>query len=78
MRPGMVLAKEPNLRDLVRGLGPSVKVDKLAAEMVRRVVNGGGRGTKRKGEGEGKGQGKDDSEAMTGFVVENGEILSAK
>lgn len=72
MRPGMVLAKESSLRDLVRGLGPSVKVDKLAAEMVRRVVNG--EGGKRKGVGEGK----DDREDMTRFVVENGEILSAK
>ncbi|KAI4234993.1 MAG: hypothetical protein LQ349_003445 [Xanthoria aureola] len=71
MRPGMVLAKESSLRDLVRGLGPSVKVDKLAAEMVRRVVNG--EGGKRKGGGEGK----DDTDEMTGFVVENGEILSA-
>ncbi|KAL8993111.1 MAG: hypothetical protein Q9169_006591 [Polycauliona sp. 2 TL-2023] len=42
MRPGMVLAKETSLRDMVRGLGPSVGVEKLAGEMVKRAEGGGG------------------------------------
>ena len=40
MRPGFVLAKETNLRDLVRGLGPSIRVDKLASMMVTATLNG--------------------------------------
>ena len=34
MRPGFVLAKETTVKDLVRGMGPSVKVDVLAAAML--------------------------------------------
>lgn len=34
MRPGLVLAKEPSFRDVIRGLGPSVRVEKLAGAMV--------------------------------------------
>lgn len=41
MRPGFVLAKQANLRDVVRGLGPSVRVDVLAGAMVRAAMEGG-------------------------------------
>ncbi|KAI4248291.1 MAG: hypothetical protein L6R42_009324, partial [Xanthoria sp. 1 TBL-2021] len=67
MRPGMVLAKEPNFRDLVRGLGPSVKVERLAGEMVRRAVDGEA----------GKMEGKAEKNGVGGFLVENGAIISA-
>jgi len=42
MRPGMVLAKEMNVRDWVRGFGPSVRVDVLARVMVDVAVEGSG------------------------------------
>ncbi|KAL8773560.1 MAG: hypothetical protein Q9209_001665 [Squamulea sp. 1 TL-2023] len=41
-RPGLVLAKETNFRDMVRGLGPSVSVDKLAGAMINKALEGGG------------------------------------
>lgn len=41
MRPGLVLAKETSLRDLIRGLAPSVAVDKLAGVMVKKAVEEG-------------------------------------
>ena len=37
----MVLARETSLRDVVRGLGPSVGVKRLAREMIKRAVDGG-------------------------------------
>ena len=40
MRPGLVLAKEANLRDFFRQMGPSVKVDRLAIMMVRTALDG--------------------------------------
>jgi hypothetical protein len=40
MRPGMVLSKETNMRSLVMGLGPSVRVDVLAAVMLGVALNG--------------------------------------
>lgn len=40
MRPGMVLAKEANLRDMVRGLAPSVTVNVLAKAMVKMALDG--------------------------------------
>ncbi|KAL9637101.1 MAG: hypothetical protein Q9164_002408 [Protoblastenia rupestris] len=40
MRPGLVLAKETSLRDLIRSLGPSIRVDKLASVMVRAALSG--------------------------------------
>jgi len=39
-RPGFVLAKEANLRDTIRGLGPSVKVDALASAMINVALVG--------------------------------------
>lgn len=68
MRPGMVLAKEPSFRDLLRGLGPSVKVERLAGEMVRRAVEGEA----------GKMEGKAEKNGIGGFLVENGDIISAR
>ncbi|KAL8731529.1 MAG: hypothetical protein Q9166_003375 [cf. Caloplaca sp. 2 TL-2023] len=40
-RPGLVLAKETSLRDMVRGLGPSIRVDKLAGAMIEKGLSGG-------------------------------------
>ncbi|RFU26302.1 hypothetical protein B7463_g10032, partial [Scytalidium lignicola] len=40
MRPGFVLAKETNFRDLIRGLGPSTRVDTLATAMIRTALDG--------------------------------------
>ncbi|KAJ5102402.1 hypothetical protein NUU61_004624 [Penicillium alfredii] len=40
LRPGMVLSREVNLRSLVFSLGPSVKVDTLAAVMVDLALKG--------------------------------------
>ena len=40
MRPGFVLAKETNLRDMMKGLAPSVRVDVLAAAMIHAALNG--------------------------------------
>ncbi|KAL7916748.1 hypothetical protein GGI35DRAFT_485892 [Trichoderma velutinum] len=40
MRPGMVLAKDFNLRDMVRGLGPSLPVDVLAKAMQKVALEG--------------------------------------
>lgn len=40
MRPGFVLAKETNLRDMMRGFAPSVRVDVLAAAMIHVALNG--------------------------------------
>ena len=40
MRPGFVLAKETTLKDLVRGMGPSVRVDVLATAMLRVTQKG--------------------------------------
>ena len=40
MRPGMVLSKETNVRSLVFGLGPSVRVDVLAAVMLDVALKG--------------------------------------
>lgn len=40
MRPGLVLAKESNFRDMIRGMGPSVRVDRLAGLMVKTAVEG--------------------------------------
>jgi hypothetical protein len=40
MRPGMVLAKEMNIRDMVRGLLPSVRVDFMASKMLDVALNG--------------------------------------
>ena len=45
MRPGMVLKKEFNMRDAVRGLAPSVRVDVLAKAMVEVAVKGGEKDT---------------------------------
>lgn len=39
-RPGFVLAKETNMKDMIRGLGPSVGVDILARAMVNVALNG--------------------------------------
>lgn len=36
----MVLAKETNLRDLLRGLAPSIRVDALSKVMVKVALNG--------------------------------------
>lgn len=46
MRPGMVLAKESEggLRDWVKGLGPSVRVDVLAQAMVKTMIAVEGQG----------------------------------
>lgn len=38
----MVLKRDANIRDLVRGLGPSVKVDMLANVMVKTALEGYG------------------------------------
>ncbi|KAL9610211.1 MAG: hypothetical protein Q9204_009095, partial [Flavoplaca sp. TL-2023a] len=43
MRPGTVLGKEMGLLNMVKGLGPSVKVDKLAGAMVRIALDGVGK-----------------------------------
>lgn len=40
MRPGMVRSKETNIRSLVLGFGPSVRVDMLAAAMLEIALNG--------------------------------------
>jgi hypothetical protein len=40
MRPGFVLAKEQSIKDIVRGLGPSVRVDVLAQVMIALLLNG--------------------------------------
>lgn len=40
MRPGLVLAKERNLVDIVKGLGPNVRVDKLAGAVITRALDG--------------------------------------
>ena len=40
MRPGLVLAKETSFRDLIRGMAPSVRVDRLAGLMVKTALNG--------------------------------------
>ena len=40
VRPGFVLKKETNVRDLVRELGPSVRVDVLAKVMLGAALNG--------------------------------------
>ncbi|TVY85096.1 hypothetical protein LSUE1_G001384 [Lachnellula suecica] len=40
MRPGFVLAKEQSIRDTIRGLGPSVRVDVLAQAMIASALNG--------------------------------------
>ncbi|MCJ1242994.1 hypothetical protein MMC30_000190 [Trapelia coarctata] len=40
MRPGMVLSKETNIRSLIVGLGPSVRMDVLAAAMLDIALNG--------------------------------------
>lgn len=40
MRPGMVLTKAGSALDLVRGLGPSVKVNTLAKVIVDVALNG--------------------------------------
>lgn len=41
VRPGFVLAKKSSLRDMIKGLAPSVKVDVLAAAMIHVALNGG-------------------------------------
>ena len=43
MRPGMVLGKEMGLLDMVKGLAPSVEVEKLAGAMVRVALDGVGK-----------------------------------
>jgi hypothetical protein len=40
MRAGMVLAKETNMRDMVRGLLPSVRVDVMASKMLDVALDG--------------------------------------
>ncbi|MCJ1267560.1 hypothetical protein MMC22_007445 [Lobaria immixta] len=40
MRPGFVLAKETSLRDVIKALAPSVRVNVLAAAMIHVVLNG--------------------------------------
>ena len=40
MEPGFVLAKEQSVRDTIRGLGPSVRVDVLARAMISLALNG--------------------------------------
>jgi hypothetical protein len=40
MRPGMVLAKETNVKDIVRGLLPSVRVDVMASKMLDVALKG--------------------------------------
>ena len=40
MRPGMVLAKDANIRDMIRSLAPSVKVDVLAKVMLKVALDG--------------------------------------
>ena len=40
MRPGMVLAKDANIRDMIRSLAPSVKVDVLAKMMLKMALDG--------------------------------------
>ena len=42
VRPGMVLGKETSVRNLVVGLGPSVRVDVLAEVMLDVALNGSG------------------------------------
>lgn len=41
MRPAMVLSREVNLRSVVFGLGPSIKVDTFARSMVDLALEGG-------------------------------------
>lgn len=41
MRPAMVLSREVSFRSLVFSLGPSVKVDTLAGNMVELALKGG-------------------------------------
>ena len=43
MRPGMVSGKEVGLLEMVKRLGSSVKVDKLAGAMVRIALEGVGK-----------------------------------
>ncbi|KAI4278463.1 MAG: hypothetical protein L6R38_005246 [Xanthoria sp. 2 TBL-2021] len=50
LRPGLVLAKERNFVDVVKGLGPSVRVDRLAGAMILRALSGGGRQVVENGE----------------------------
>ena len=40
MRPGLVLAKETNFKDLIRSMAPSVRVDRLAGLMVKTALDG--------------------------------------
>ncbi|KAK2763767.1 hypothetical protein FQN54_009384 [Arachnomyces sp. PD_36] len=40
LRPAMILSKETNLRSLIFSLGPSIRVDALAAAMLRVALNG--------------------------------------
>ncbi|KAL9079234.1 MAG: hypothetical protein Q9157_001852 [Trypethelium eluteriae] len=40
MRPGFVLAKDTNLRDMLKGLAPSVKVNVLASAMIKSALGG--------------------------------------
>jgi hypothetical protein len=40
MRPGFVLAREQSIRDTIRGMGPSVKVDILARALISSAMNG--------------------------------------
>ena len=42
MRLGMVLSKEISSRNVIVGLGPSVRVDVLASVMLDLAVNGSG------------------------------------
>lgn len=43
MKPGFVLAKQQSVRDAVRGLVPSVRVDILARAMIASVFDASGR-----------------------------------
>lgn len=45
-----MLAKERNFVDVVKGLGPSVRVDRLAGAMILRALSGGGRQVVENGE----------------------------
>lgn len=40
MRPGFVLAKKTNLKDRMKSLAPSVRVDVLATAMILVALNG--------------------------------------
>lgn len=41
VRPGFVLSKTTNLKDLIFGLGPSVAVDQFAGVMVQKAIEEG-------------------------------------